>query len=98
MVNMNDMLLRDTLIYEQLDYNSDTNTSFLLAPIEIKGSMIKGKMKTTTSQSGDSTTADIEYRTNIEIPEGSKLNGYTVMYSFKIGTFGKYTHYRNGCK
>ena len=95
---MNDMLLRDTLIYEQLDYNSDTNTSFLLAPVEIKGLRLKGSTKVTTSQSGDSTTSSIVFRTAIKITKDSKINGYTVMDSVKINCFGNYEHYLNYCK
>ena len=95
---MNDMLLRDTLIYEQLDYNSDTGTPFHLAPVEIKGLRLKGSTKVTTSQSGDSTTSSIVFRTAIKIPTGSKLDGHTVMDSVKINSFGKYVHYLNYCK
>ena len=95
---MRELLLRDKILYEQLDYNSDTNTPFLLAPVEIDGMRLKGSIKTTTSENGDSTTSSIVYRTGIKITVGSKLDGHTVMDSVKINSFGKYEHYLNYCK
>lgn len=80
-------ILRDELKYEEASRNTETDTKILLAPVMIKGLRVKGSVKVTHSESGDSTTCSIVYRTKDKLVIGSKLNGREIMESVKINSF-----------
>lgn len=80
-------ILREDLRYEQATYNTETDTKILLSPVIIKGLRVKGSIKVTHSEGGDSTTCSIVYRTKDKLVIGSKLNGREIMESVKINSF-----------
>ena len=80
-------ILKEDLRYEEASYNTKTDTKILLAPVVIKGLRVKGSIKVTHSEGGDSTTCSIVYRTAEQLVVGSKLNGREIMESVKINSF-----------
>lgn len=91
-------ILIDDIKYEKCVTESKTNTPSLLAPVVIKGLRVRGNIKVTHSDNGDSTTCTIVYRTAEKIPAHSKLNGHEVMESVKINAFGRNVGYLNYVK
>jgi hypothetical protein len=91
-------MLREDLNYEQASMNTDTNTKLYLAPKIIKGLRVKGSIKVVHSESGDSTTCTIVYRTKDKLVVGSKLNGREIMESVKINSFVSDAGYLNYVK
>lgn len=91
-------MLRDDLKYEQASMNTETNTKLFLSPVMIKGLRVKGSIKVVHSESGDSTTCSIVYRTKDKLVVGSKLNGREIMESVKINSFVSDAGYLNYVK
>lgn len=82
--------------YEQYVAESKSNTPHLLSPVIIKGLRLKGgKISVSHSDSGDTTTCSIVYKTKNKIPVHSKLNGREVVECVKLHTFGVYEAYLN---
>ena len=82
-------IYRDEIKYkEYTGLNKSGQPSYKTEQI-IKGLRLKGQIRVTTSDDGDSTTCNIQYKTPNKIVPLSQLNGRTVMECVKVAGLGR---------
>lgn len=92
------LIYRDTIKYQEFIAENDSNTSVLKPAASIRGLRLKGHYTFTQSESGDSATSDIVYRTKEKIPKHSKLDGHIVVESVRVDSHLPDAGYLNYCK
>lgn len=65
--------------YEEYNGLTASNQPSYKSAVNIKGLRLKGQIKVTTSDDGDSTTCSICYKTQVEVKPLSKIEGRTVV-------------------
>ena len=81
-------IYRDELKYKEYTGLSNSGQPTYKPETTIKGLRLKGKIKVSTSEDGDVTTCDIQYKTQDKLKPLSQLNDRTIMECVEIKRFG----------
>ena len=85
---MFDNIYTDNLKYKEYAGLNKSGQPSYKEEVTIKGLRLKGNLKVTTGEDGDSTTCTIQYKTPNRLIPFSTINGRTIMECVEIKRFG----------
>lgn len=85
---MFDNMYREKIKYKEYTGKTSSNTDSYAPERTIIGLRLKGKISVVHSDSGDTTTCSIVYKTKEKLVPGSFLNGREIMECVKVSGFG----------